>query len=107
LSLPHTCLAFDEKGLAELEGEEDRSGQGPVADVAVGAQPRQNVVDRCRHARRHLLLSLIPDQCQTCCPQTETHRRRLPFPRSLVRTSGEPAADSQEAPKPELRSLRS
>jgi hypothetical protein len=45
LGLPHARLALDQQRLAELRGEEDRRGQGPVGEVALLAQ---RLADRVR-----------------------------------------------------------
>src|SRR5438309_3 len=45
LGLAHTRLALDEQRLLELEGEKDRGGKRPVADIATFAQAALDVLD--------------------------------------------------------------
>ena len=52
--LPHSGLTFDEEGLPELQREEDRGGEGPVADVALLAKPFDDGLDRIRRGPSHL-----------------------------------------------------
>src|SRR5258707_15674558 len=53
LGLTDARLAFDEEGLGELQGEEDRRRKAAIADVLALAKPLLDVLDRGRRRSGH------------------------------------------------------